>query len=310
LLRRGLGVDHAEVALITNIAEDHLGDFGSQSLDELLDIKWIVARAVRQNGTLVLNADDRNLVARSAGYLGRIDWFSLRGRSSLIDNHVGSGGRACVLAGSDLLLLDGNREELICHVGDVPVALQGAARHNIANALAAAALSCRIGASLEQVRAGLTGMQPEDNPGRCNLYEINGFNVLVDFAHNPHAMQALFDMAHALPAKRRILCFGQAGDRTDRQIRELARSAWSIGLDRVIISELEDYARGRKNGEVYAILREELIDCGARASQVLHFRDESDSFDAALAWAKPGDLVILLALSGKVSVAEKLAALR
>lgn len=310
LLRRGLGVDHADVALITNIAEDHLGDFGSQSIDELLDIKWIITRAVERNGTLALNADDPRLVAHAEKYAGRIDWFSLRGRGSLIDRHVDNGGRAFVLAGSDLLMLEGKQEEHVCRVQDVPVALQGAARHNIANALAAAALTCRIGATLEQVRAGLTSMQPQDNPGRCNLYEVNGFTVLVDFAHNPHAMQALFDMAHALPARRRILCFGQAGDRTDKQIRELARSAWSIGLDRVIISELEEYARGRKSGEVYAILREELIDCGARASQIQHFHDESDSFDAALAWAEPGDLVILLALSGKVSIADRLAALK
>lgn len=310
LLRRGLGVERADVALITNVAEDHLGDFGSQSLDELLDIKWIVSRAVEQSGTLVLNADDPKLVARAESYPGRIDWFSLRGPGSLVENHVQEGGRAFVLSGDELLMIDGARQELICRIGDVPVALKGAARHNIANALAAAALSCRIGATIEQLRAGLTSMQPQDNPGRCNLYEVNGFKVLVDFAHNPHAMQALFDMARALPAQRRILCFGQAGDRTDKQIRELARSAWAIGLDRVIISELEDYARGRKNGEVYAILREELIDCGARANQIRHYQDESDSFDEALTWAKPGDLVILLALSGKVSIAEKLAALK
>jgi cyanophycin synthetase len=310
LLRRGLGVDHADVAIITNIAEDHLGDFASQSLDELLDIKWIVSRAVEKSGTLVLNADDKKLLARAADFPGRIDWFSVKGRGSLVEQHTANGGRAFVLDGEELQMLDADRKEVICQVNDVPVTLGGAARHNIANALAAAALSCRIGASLDDVRAGLTSMQPEDNPGRCNLYDVNGFKVLVDFAHNPHAMQALFDMAHALPAKRRILCFGQAGDRTDTQIRELARSAWSIGLDRVIISELEAYARGRGRGEVYAILREELIDCGARASQIQHFDDESESFDVALKWARPGDLVILLALSGKVSIPEKLATLK
>jgi cyanophycin synthetase len=310
LLRRGLGVEHADAALITNVAEDHLGDFGSRSLDELLDIKWIVSKAVEQNGTLVLNADDRNLVRRAKQFSGRVDWFSLRNASPVVDEHVAVGGRAFVLDGDDLLMLDAGGREIICRVTDIPITLKGAARHNIANALAAAALSCRIGASIAQVRAGLTSMQPADNPGRCNLYEINGFQVLVDFAHNPHAMQALFDMAHTLPAKRRILCFGQAGDRTDTQIRELARSAWSIGVERVIISELASYARGRASGEVYAILREELLDCGARASQIQHFDEESDSFDAALAWAQPGDLAILLALSGTVSVAEKLAALR
>jgi cyanophycin synthetase len=133
--------------------------------------------------------------------------------------------------------------------------------------------------------------------------------VLVDFAHNPHAMQALFRMARALPAQRRILCFGQAGDRTGEQIRELARSAWSIGLDRIVISELPAYARGRPHGEVYEILRGELLRCGAANDQILYFEKESDSFDAALQWARPGDLVILLALGGNTQVIEKLHAL-
>lgn len=52
LLRRGLGVNEANAAAITNVSRDHLGDFGSRSLDELLNIKWIVSRAVRDDGTL------------------------------------------------------------------------------------------------------------------------------------------------------------------------------------------------------------------------------------------------------------------
>ena len=81
-------------------------------------------------------------------------------------------------------------------------------------------------------------MQQDENPGRSNLYQLDGYQVLIDFAHNPAAMSALFDMARAVPANRRALCFGQAGDRTDELIRELARDAWAIGLDRVFISEL------------------------------------------------------------------------
>jgi cyanophycin synthetase len=76
-VRRGLAVEDADVALITNIAADHLGDFGSRSLDELLEIKWIISRAVRRDGTLVLNADDARLVEQARDYAGRIAWFSL-----------------------------------------------------------------------------------------------------------------------------------------------------------------------------------------------------------------------------------------
>lgn len=309
LLRRGLAVPMADAALITNIAEDHLGDFASQSLDELLDIKWIVSRAVEKNGTLVLNADDPLLAARSRTFAGRTDWFSMHATSALIAEHSVVGGRAFVLDGDELVMLEAEAREVICRINDIPLTLRGAARHNVANALAAAALALRLGASLQQVRQGLESMLPERNPGRCNLYEVQGFQVLVDFAHNPHAMQALFRMAQALPAQRRVLCFGQAGDRTEEQIRELARSAWSIGLDRIVISELAAYARGRAHGEVYGILRDELQRCGAPSDQILYFEKESDSFDAALQWARPGDLVILLALGGNAQVIEKLHAL-
>ena len=309
LLRRGLGVGQAQVALITNIAEDHLGDFASQNMDELLDIKWIVSQAVEVNGTLVLNADDPLLVSRSAAYSRRIDWFSMDIDNPVVTAHTDSDGRAFVLAGEVLVRVDAGRRDTICRINEIPVALGGAARHNVANALAAAAVSCRLGATLAQVRAGLTSMSPHSNPGRCNLYDIRNFKVLVDFAHNPHAMRALFDMARAVPAKRRVLCFGQAGDRTDAQIRQLARSAWAIGLERVIISELAAYARGRPHGEVHALLRDELKKCGARDEQILYFEEESDSQDAALAWAQPGDLVIILALGGNASVHAKLSAL-
>jgi cyanophycin synthetase len=306
LLRRGLAVTQADVALITNIAEDHFGDFASQSLEELLDIKWIVSHAVARRGTLVLNADDALLVERAKSHPGRIDWFSMDSGNSLLESHTANGGRAFVLSGGKLVMIDKGQREVICCVSEIPITLQGAAHHNIANALAAAAVTMRLGASFTQVRAGLMSMSPQKNPGRSNLYNVQGFQVLVDFAHNPHAMRALFGIAQSLPAKRRILCFGQAGDRTDEQIRELARSAWSIGLDRIIISELATYARGRAPGVVHSILRDELERSGARSDQILYFEKESDSFDAALQWARPGDLVILLALGGSTQVHARL----
>ena len=160
--------------------------------------------------------------------------------------------------------------------------------------------------SVAEIRDGLTSMSQDANPGRSNLYAINGFKVLVDFAHNPEAMQALFAMARAIPARRTALCFGQAGDRTDEQIKELARSAWSIGLDMANVAELEDYARGRLPGEVFGIIRDELLNCGAREEQIRHFQTESESFDAALEWAAEGDLVVILDLGRDSDVQAKL----
>jgi cyanophycin synthetase len=306
LLRRGLGVDRANAALITNIAEDHLGDFGSQNLAELLDIKWIVSRAVREHGRLILNADDELLVGKSSSFPGEIVWFSLVGDSEVVAVHTDAGGLAFVLDGDELVKIENGERELFCRNHEIPIALGGAARHNVANGLAAAALTWCLGRSLAEIRAGLTSMSQEDNPGRCNIYDVDGRKVLVDFAHNPHAMQALFDMAEALPAKRRALCFGQAGDRPDELIRELARDGWAIGLQHVVVSELATYHRGREPGEVYGIIRDELIRNGASAEQIEHRDEETESLAAALDWAEPGDLVIMLALGGVAPIQEQL----
>ncbi|MCH7854457.1 MAG: Mur ligase [Proteobacteria bacterium] len=309
LLRRGLGVNKADVALVTNIAEDHLGDFGSRNLQELLDIKWVVSRAVDTTGTLVLNADDELLVAKAGDYSGNIVWFSLNADNAVAKKHAAAGGLAFVLDGNALTKCHGDEREVICDSSEISITLNGAARHNTANALAAAALTYCLGTSIEAIRNGLKSVTQDDNPGRCNVYEIGGFRVLLDFAHNPQAMRALFDMAGGLPAKRRLLAFGQAGDRPDDLIAELVRGAWSIGLDAVIVSELEVYHRGRGHGEVYKVIHDELIRCGAHENQIRHFEQEMESLDAALDWAKPGDLVIMLALGDGVAIQEKLKAL-
>ena len=309
LLRRGLGVIKADAALITNVAEDHLGDFGSQNLGELLNVKWIVSRAVETSGSLILNADDELLVAKSAEFPGVIVWFTLNPDNPTVKEHARNGGLAFVLDGDSLLRVDGDSIEEICKSTEIPIVLDGVASHNIANALAAAALTHCLGIPMSDIHEGLTSMSQDNNPGRSNVYSISDFKVLVDFAHNPHAMKALFNMAHALPAKRRLLAFAQAGDRTDESIRELARSAWSIGLDKVVVSELEAYARGRSRGEVFGIIRDELINCGARKDQIQHFMEETESLDAALDWAQPGDLIIMLALSDREAIQDKLKSL-
>ena len=306
LLRRGMGVERGDAALITNISEDHLGDFGSQNLDELLAIKWIVSRVVRADGQLVLNAEDHRLVEKSSGYDGDLVWFSLNPDNETIRQQIEAGGLAFVLDGDELLKIENGERELICHSHEIPIALGGAARHNVANALAAAALTWCLGAPLDDIKSGIVTMVQDENPGRCNIYDLNGIKVLIDFAHNPAAMAALFDMARAIPANRRALCFGQAGDRPDDLIRELARDAWEIGLDRVEVSELATYHRGRRHGDVFGLIRDELLKSGAKDSQISHHEEELESLQGAIDWAQPGDLVIMLALGGATPVHARL----
>ena len=275
----------------------------------MLNCKWIVTRAVANDGKLILNADDPMLVAKSRDFPGELVWFSLDVNNELVHAHTEAGGSAFVLDNHELVFVDGDSRELICRDDDVPITLGGAARHNVANALAAAAFTWSLGMALDDIRAGLATLSQEDNPGRCNVYAINDFTVLVDFAHNPQALQALLDMANQLGPRRKALCFGQAGDRPDDLIRELARSAWESGLDHVFVSELAKYHRGREEGAVFGVIRDELIACGAIADQIEHHMEEIESLDSALEWAEPGDLIIMLALDRSQELYDKLKSL-
>jgi len=180
-------------------------------------------------------------------------------------------------------------------VDEVPVTLGGAARHNVSNALAAVAAGGALGLPYDAIAGGLLSVAgtSEDNPGRGNLYDIEGTRVLVDFVHNPHGFAMLGAMARALGPARLLVVVGHAGDRGDDAIRELARAAWAMGPDRVIVKELRGYLRGRAEGEVPAIIAEEMRSLGAPADTLDAAADEVEAVRRALAWARPGDLVIL-----------------
>jgi cyanophycin synthetase len=295
LLRRGLQVERADAAVVTNVADDHLGEFGIQSLSELASVKLLVARAVKPDGVVVLNADDPVLVSASRSVTAPVAWFSLDARQPGIESHLRRGGRAALADGDRLVLARGADRTVVARMNDAPFLLGGAARHNVANALAAMAAADALGVPPVAMAAALGrfGTAPEQNPGRANVYHIGGVVVVIDYAHNPHGMAALARMSRAMPARRRLVMLGQAGDRTDEAIRELARAAWTAGPDRVVIKEMERYLRGRGAGEIPALLADEFSKLGLPPGAIARPGSELDGVRDALAWARPGDLLLL-----------------
>ena len=295
ILRRGLPVEHADVAVVTNIADDHLGEFGIESLPDLADTKLTVAKTLGQNGTLVLNADDPLLVERSRRFNVRINWFSLAPLTPFLRNHLERGGTAAVVDSDTMVLLQDGRRTPLLPVADVPVTFGGIARHNVANALAAIASGAALGLDPTVMSSTLRrfGRDLEDNPGRANLVEVGGIQVLLDFAHNPHGMSALVEVARTIPAKRRLVLVGQAGDRSDQAIRALARAAWELRPDCVLVKDMETYLRGRAPGEVPALLADEFTRVGLPRNAVSRAGPEIAAVQKALEWARPADLLVL-----------------
>ncbi len=312
LLRRGLAVERADVAIVTNVADDHLGEFGVQDLETLAETKLLVARAIGADGWVVLNADDPVLVAAARDLTVPIAWFSLDAANPVVTAHVAQGGRAAVAGEDELWLIERGRGTVVARASELPMSMGGAARHNLANALAAILGAGGLGIPTETVSDALRrfGVDPGDNPGRANRFEVGGATVLVDYAHNPHGMAALAAATDAMPARRRLLLLGQAGDRTDAQLRDLARAAMALRPDRVVVKEMDRYLRGRAVGEVPGILADEFRRLGLEAEQVACPGDEVAAARDALAWARPGDLLILALHQDRRLVVELLERLR
>ncbi|MFY9820322.1 MAG: Mur ligase family protein [Thermoanaerobaculia bacterium] len=308
MLRRGLAVTGAEAALVTNIAADHLGEFGILDLHALAAAKLVVAQAVRPGGRMVLNADDPELLAAAGRLTHPVTWFSLDAANPRVLAHLAAGGHACLLEDGALVLARGSERVAVVRVEEIPVTLGGAARHNVANALGAIGLAAAAGLPVDAMAGALRSLT--NNLGRAASMELGGVNVLVDYAHNPHGMAAIMDFASRLPGKRRLLVLGQAGDRNDEAIRELARAAWPLRPERIIVKELPEMLRGRGLGEVPAVLRHELLRLGAAPGSVTIADTELEGIRGALTWAQAGDLLILLVHTQREEVLALLERLR
>lgn len=296
LLRRGLVVPRANVAVVTNIAEDHFGDYGIHSVADLAELKTTVAHALHADGTLVLNGDDPLLdPERSTARLG-------------------AAARALPPERRVTFSLEAPWPDWLPPITEIPITLGGTARYNAANVLAAATAARLLGVTDSRIAQTVRtfGTDPGDNAGRLMRFELGGLTVLVDYAHNPHGLGALLDTARAMASGRILLLLGQAGDRDDAALRALARTAWSAAPALVVLRDLDGYLRGRSAGAVPAILQEELIRVGARPDQLSIVLDETDAVRTLLSRALPGDLVILPvhALTGRERVLQLLDGLR
>jgi cyanophycin synthetase len=295
LLRRGVAFTGADGTVVTNVAEDHLGEYGVHDLEALVDAKLTAGLARRPGAPIALNADDAGLVAASERLAGPITWFTTHADTALVRSHLRAGGDVVCVDDGVIRRSRSGRLVDVLPVDEIPIALGGAAVHNVANALAAVAGAGALGLPHGAIAAGLRDVRgrPQDNPGRGNFYDAAGARVLVDFVHNPHGYAMLGAMVRALAPRRLLLVLGHAGDRGDDALRDVARAAWELRPDRVIVKELKTYLRGRPEGEIPALIVEELLAAGAAGDAIEHADDEASAARSALAWARPGDLVIL-----------------
>jgi cyanophycin synthetase len=303
ILRRGVGVAHNDVAVVTNISADHLGLGGIHTLDQLAEVKATIVRITRAGGWVVLNADDPRTLAMRRLSRARPFIFGLDPDAPGLREAQTEGGRAATVLDGDLVVLTRGRVERLLPVLDVPVTLAGLASFNVANALAAAAAGLAVGLPTEAVLDGLRSFRPDpgQNPGRMNLLDLDGRAVIVDMAHNEASLLALLEVARGLrlPGGRVLAMTGTAGDRTDELIRSLGELA-ARGADRVVIGEKHRYLRGRDPAELVRLLREGAATVGV--TDVPAHPSELAGLEALAAESGPGDVLALMAPAERAEI--------
>ncbi|MDI3337182.1 Mur ligase family protein [Defluviimonas aestuarii] len=296
ILRRGVPVTRARAAVVTNVAADHLGQYGINTVAELARVKLAVHRALAPDGVLILNADDPQVVEAAREADASKAWFSLRSDNAEIRAARSRRDPCAWLDNDQIVLADGTSEIQVIAVADVPLTLGGAARYNIENVLGAALAARALGLPDAAIRTALSAFRsdPIDNPGRANEFSVRGARVFVDFAHNPHSIAAVTSALATIPAQRRFVLLTHAGDRSDEDIRALTRGAFQLRPDVVVAAENPKYLRGRQRGEIPALIRQQCLDLGLTDSQVI--LADSPSHGASLIVEKlaPGDVALLL----------------
>jgi cyanophycin synthetase len=297
ILLRGIGVMHNDVAVVTNVSKDHLGLHGIQTLDQLAEVKSTITRITRPNGWDVLNADDPRVLSMRRGSTGRTWLCSRDPWHPAIRETLAEGGRATVPLDGWMTVLEASTSRPLVELLQVPLTIAGISRHNVMNAMQAASAALAVGLPERAVVRGLKTFvtDPERNPGRANLFELDSRVLVIDYAHNEAGMTGLTEICAGLRRSKAeiwlIVC--AAGDRTDEILHDFAYRA-ARGSDHLAVAELLRYLRGREREHVLERLTAGARDGGAEELDV--YADELSGLRGVLARSRKGDVIGVTAL--------------
>ena len=257
ILRGGLAFQQCNVAIVTNLAADHLGMGGINTVEQMAKVKQVVPETVCSQGYAILNADDDLVYKMRKDLRCKIALFSMDENNPRIKRHCEDGGKAAVFENGYITIMTGSWKVRVMPVKDIPITYGGKAKHNIANVLPAV-LSTYLfkDISIEDIRQALQTFVPSSTqtPGRLNFFQLKRCTFLVDFAHNPHGLQLLCDFIDQLDYPHRIGIITGTGDRRDEDIRELGIIAAKY-FDEIIIRR-DKNLRGRSEEELVTLLKD------------------------------------------------------
>ena len=254
ILRAGLGFHHCDVAVVTNVAEDHIGLSGIDTIEKLAKVKAVAAQTVFPQGYAILNADDDLVYDMHKDLKCKVAYFSLNEHSGRIKRHCAKGGLAAIYENGFITLLKGTWKIRVEKVTNVPLTFSGMAEFNIANVLAATLAAYVQDFKTEDIRQALQTFTPSPalTPGRMNMFHFRNYSVMIDYAHNTHGLNAIGKFLKSVEATAKVGIIAGVGDRRDEDIISLGVAAGNI-FDEIIIRQ-DKHLRGRTEEEIIALM--------------------------------------------------------
>ncbi|MDR3270720.1 MAG: cyanophycin synthetase [Peptococcaceae bacterium] len=293
ILRAGLGYDYADVAVISNVSNDHLGQYGIASVEDLARTKSLVAEMVAPHSYVILNADDPLVVEMARRTRGKVIFYSGENNNLQVRKALGRGSWGVFVRRGWILLCHGERIYRIASLKQIPITCGGKAQHNVGNCLAAVAAGWALGLSAAELRTSLLnfGLNEEDNAGRLEFHEVEGKTVVLDYGHNAVSIREMIHTLKQLPHTALVGCLTVPGDRPDESIRAVAQVA-ALGFNRLIIREDQDL-RGRKPGEIAGIMQTEAVACGMDPRKIDVVLAELPAFRLGLNDIAAGEIFVM-----------------
>jgi cyanophycin synthetase len=293
ILRSGLGFSRCDIAVITNIQEDHLGLSDIHTLDDLARVKSTVVKSVKKEGWAILNAEDEQCIKIGQELSCNVAYFSMDEENPLIKKLCKEGKIVCVYENGFITVKKGEWKIRIERATHVPLTMGGKAKFMIANVLAATLASYLQGFKTEDISTSLQTFIPSaaQTPGRMNIFDFKKFKVMIDFAHNPSGYRGVEDFLSSVNANKKIGIIAGVGDRRDEDIKECAKIAGRM-FDHIIIRQ-EKHLRGRTEEEIIGLIMEGISESGRNVTHEI-ITKEVEAIKHAINSAEEGTFITAL----------------
>lgn len=292
ILRAGLGFGSCDIGIITNVAADHLGLKGINTLEDMAKVKAVVAEAVMPSGYAILNADDPLVTQIRNNVNCKVAFFSLNENNLIVKEHCNEGGLAAIYENGYVTICKGNWKLRVDKVVNIPLTFGGKAVFMIQNVLPAILAAFIRNFKMEDIRLALETFipSPVQTPGRMNMFQFRKFNVMVDYAHNPAGFQAIARFLEKVEAKPKIGIIAGVGDRRDEDIINLGQLAAKM-FDEIIVRQ-DRNLRGRTEQEIINLMLQGIKSVNEN-KPVKVIPIEREAIDYALKHAKKGSFIVI-----------------